>query len=100
MQIPNARERKVLRVLQFSEWEFHAKLGTGAKTFASLIENGWIELFRGTNLTGDRYSITEAGKAALALKPPVQQISRSPLKQLPSRLKEMPPRLSRLSKKT
>ncbi len=93
MNHPNTRELKALRQLTI-EWEHRSKLG-GAKTFAALIEHGWIEPFTGHNPFGDRYQITEAGRAARSagLAPKVRRTSK--LKLATGRLKELPPRLGR-----
>ena len=93
MDAPNARERKSLEALKFGEWEYKAKPYAGTKTFASLIEHGWIEPFNGYNPDGDRYCITEAGRKAIAISSPVKPRSKTKLKTLAPRLKELPSRI-------
>lgn len=90
---PNALELAALKTLT-SEWEHRAKLRAGDKTFASLLAKGWIAPFAGHNPNGDRYSITEAGRAARSLGPEPKMRRKSGLKSLPPRLKEVKSRLS------
>ena len=91
MTPPNARERKALRDLT-GEWEHRSKLG-GEKTFADLITKGWIVPFRGHNPNGDRYSITDLGRAARAMPVPENVRGAPRLKELPStRLRRLPGR--------
>lgn len=90
MRVPTTRERNALRQITYA-YEDRERLG-GAKTFQALIDEGWIEPYEGTNLNGDRYQITEAGRIARATQPPPKLPTRK-LKALPSRLREIKPRL-------
>jgi hypothetical protein len=95
MNCLNDLERKALRNAALGgEWEYRAKIG-GEKTFATLLQNGWIEPFPGHNPDGDRYSITPAGREARKL-PPCPRPGRDPrLQGLPSRLRGSKGRLDR-----
>ncbi len=94
MPPPNARERKALEALQFQEWEWKAQLYVGEKTFASLSEKGWIAQFQGHNPDGDKISITDLGRAALAMPKPMAVRKPTRLKEAPARLTSPPNRLS------
>lgn len=89
--IPNARERKTLRDLMFSEWENVASLySAGAQTIAGMLEKRWIEMLQTPPSGLERCKITQAGKDAYAApveKPP----ARRPLKMLAPRLKTADP---------
>lgn len=93
MTLPNTRERKALKALQFEQWEYKTQLYVGDKTFADLIGKGWIAPFQGHNPNGDRISITDLGRAALAIPEPAKVRSARRLKELPStRLRPVPGR--------
>jgi hypothetical protein len=89
MTAPNARERKALAALQFEEWEHKAQLYVGEKTLADLTEKGWIAPFQGHNPNGDRFSITDLGRDALALPQPATVRTSPGLKQLPPILRPL-----------
>lgn len=90
---PTTLELKALRELTY-EWEHRAKLG-GTKTFAALIENGWIEPFAGHDPQGNRFQITEAGRAARSAGLAPKTARPTKLKLATTRLKELPPLLGR-----
>lgn len=93
MTRPNARELKALKALQFQEWEYKAQLYVGEKTFADLIEKGWIAPFQGYNPGGAKISISDLGRAALAMPQAAKVRSAPRLKELPStRLRSLPGR--------
>lgn len=83
----NGRELTALKTFT-SEWEHRSKI-RGAQTLATLLAKGWIELFAGYNPNLDRYSITEAGRAARSLGPEPKVRRKSGLKTLPPTLNEL-----------
>ncbi|MDI3307689.1 MAG: hypothetical protein QJR07_11370 [Acetobacteraceae bacterium] len=65
MPIPNTLERKALKKLAGSPWEYPAQLYVGRTTIASLFEKGWIEEMPPVPSGQRRVRITTAGEAAL-----------------------------------
>lgn len=96
MRVPTWRERAALNEITY-DYEDRAKLG-GPKTFQALLDEGWIEPYAGHNPFGDRYQITEAGRAARRMKPTPKPPSRK-LTPLPSRIKTLEPSLQALKPK-
>lgn len=94
---PNPWERRALRKLSISEWEYRAQMYCGEKTFNALVEAGWVTAWTGNPMRDDLYCITEAGRAALAQQPQ-KPLKRKPLKVVPSRLKQVESRLERAKK--
>lgn len=95
MECLNHHERKALQNAAIGgEYEHRAKLG-GEKTFAKLVERGWIEPYSGHNPYGDKYSITQAGQEARKLPPCTRPGRDTRLKTLPPRIGELKGRLDR-----
>lgn len=89
----SAHEMKALKAIT-GEWEHRSKLG-GEKTFETLLAKGWIVPFAGYDLRGEKFSLTDAGRAAVALGPAPKIRTVPRLKEAPPRLAKAPPRIGR-----
>jgi len=97
MLTPTTRQRKALQCIAHQEWEYAAQIrGAGAKTIGSLLENGWIEPFVSEKFVDgvhERYCITDSGQKVLRDTRPKKSKATPSLRTLPSRLKDLPPRI-------
>lgn len=99
MELPNARERKALQNLRYSEWEYAGNLyPAGAGTIAKMIDRGWIEQLPDSASGLKRFRITAAGIAALDAASPPRPRGKPKLKMLKPALRALDTRTAKPAK--